>query len=105
MTNRISNKQKCNHIIGYIESSGYDGDTITEFVYLDSLDLSTANELKSTKGYPFNFCHNCGKKLEGFLDKKIEMLTEEKIKRNEAERIKKRTSECFISARNCRIGH
>lgn len=85
----MAKKAKCNHIIGYTEErDGYDG-TLTEFVSLDDLYLSKAKDLKSSNGSLFNFCFNCGKKLEGLFDKKVESLLAEKNQRDEEERLKK----------------
>lgn len=85
----MSKKQECNHVIGYIESDGYDGSILTEFVNYQYFNLSTANDLKSSKGSLYSFCPDCGKKLEGLIDKRIDNLTAEKNRIIEEDRIKR----------------
>jgi hypothetical protein len=85
----MSKKEKCNHLIGYIETSTYDEGLDTNFMHLNDISLSDATDLKSHKGSLFNFCSTCGKNLEGLLDKRVELLTTEVVKQNEIDRINK----------------
>ena len=79
--------KNCIHTIGYIESDGYDGSTITDFITMDSSwdDLKT---LKSQKN-SFSFCPYCGSNVSEILDSKIEEYAEMKKKKDKEDALKR----------------
>jgi uncharacterized Zn finger protein (UPF0148 family) len=92
----MNKKTKCDHVVGYIESNGYDGDIITEFIHATFYEISTAKKLKYSDGCLYSFCPYCGKKLEGVVDKRVEFLELEKQKRDEEERVKREKAEKIL---------
>lgn len=80
-------KKSCIHLLGYYENERYDSNETTFVNLTDS--LCELKKIKMIDGSRFDYCPNCGKKLESVLEDKMAELEALKLRYDEEVKQKK----------------